>query len=320
MTDNALSIFWDSARALRPEIVHDADRFAVALKRWLELELGRCHDSNFGVRFQKGCPVQGALPEHYLNQIIDIDGLGRVLAGIRFMGGALDRPFVDLIATEHPFSSDIDTPHVLHTLREHFARFHPRTVRVLWPNPHPPSWSRGVSANLDQVLSIGVARRSDPRAEPFGNLATMAEASSAAAALEVMYEAHFQQFPDSRRWLSPADIDELQRCVELGYLLTIPGEQQDISGVLAAEESSSLGVPGFWMIEEIIHPTYRKRGLAARGQRALIEWIATDHPGALVCGTIDSRNTASRRTAAKAGRHEVMAYLWLGEPDAVVNW
>lgn len=320
MIKDGLSMFWDSAKRLRPELVHNADGFDTALERWLNLELSRCDDLSFGKRFQKGCPIPGAEPAHYLNRIIELGGLGHVLAGIRFMGGAIERPFVDLIATERPFSDEIDAPDVLRALREHFARFHPQIIRVLWPYPHPPTWSEGISTSIDQVLSIGVARKTSPTPETFGDLATLAQASEASRALDAMYEAHFQGDPDSRRWLAPADLTELQRCIELGYVLLIPGEQREIAGLLAAEETCSLGIPGFWMIEEIIHPSERQKGLASRGQRALTDWIATDHPGALVCGTIDARNQASRRTAARAGRHEVMAYLWLGEPGVVLGW
>ena len=321
MTEPQISHFLDAARALRPPIVQSTRGFSNALEKWLRQELTRCHDMAFGERFMRGCPVDGATPQDYLNRILETDEVGRALTGIRFMGGDLERPFVDLIATEQTLRDGFDVAPLVASLLHTYRHFQPRAVRVLWPHPSPPSWtvSASIQVHIDQVLSIGIVRRADAL-ESSARLATLAQSTQVAAAVDAIYRAHFEQDPGSTRWLSPADLTEIQRCIELGHVLILPGEQDEILGILAVEEANMLGIPGFWVIEEVVHPEARGAGLASRGQRTLSSLLANDKPEALLCGTIDARNLASRRTAAHARRHETMAYSWLYPTGTALDW
>lgn len=56
------------------------------------------------------------------------------------------------------------------------------------------------------------------------------------------------------------------------------------------------------------------RELAPAAQRRLVERLANSHSDAVLWGTIDRRDEASRATAERIGRHSVAAWHWLMRP------
>ena len=68
---------------------------------WIEDQVRRCADRGFAERFQKGCPIEGVSVESYLHRVVETP-TGKVLAGIRFRGGNLSEPFVDVLAATNP--------------------------------------------------------------------------------------------------------------------------------------------------------------------------------------------------------------------------
>ena len=66
-------------------------------------------------------------------------------------------------------------------------------------------------------------------------------------------------------------------------------------------------------MEEVIALEHAGHGYAASAQAAFATLPGND-PAALLVGTIDALNVASRRTAERAGRTNVMDYLFVDLP------
>lgn len=55
--------------------------------------------------FAAHCPVGGAAAADYRNRWLDLPGAGPGLVGIRFKGGDLAEPFVDVVVTTEPVAT-----------------------------------------------------------------------------------------------------------------------------------------------------------------------------------------------------------------------
>jgi hypothetical protein len=248
------------AAARRPV---DRGRGLPHASRWLDLELSRIDDLGFAHRFARACPIEGVPPEAYAAHWLP--GRPGVLAGIRFKGGDVRQPFVELIAWDAPLTDAGSWSDVLERVRRAFSVFAPSFVRLRWPGELPPP---GVDQPLlDQWLvaeRLAVLRDRRTWDEPQG--------------VEVGPVQDLRWFPvfaaEYATWRAasgglgdevfPAERAELQECLESGAVVCL-WEVGSWRGVAAARREDERDIAGYGVVEEFLAGA--ARGKVGRGIR-----------------------------------------------------
>jgi RimJ/RimL family protein N-acetyltransferase len=289
------------------------EQIARDIEQRLQLELDRCEDMSFATRFAAACPVDGCQPEDYLQRVTRVGGRQQLLTGIRFHGG-LGFPFVDLIAAAQPLDDAAALADALASIRAEYAPFEPETVRILRGSERPLMLPSGITATADQHVVVGsldvLAAQAPPSPREAIQLAPVDDAAEAARFVEAAYDAFYADQPAFESIIFPADQSDLKECQETGLLryITVDGAR---AGLLATRHGLGPLVRGQEMVEQVLNPDFRGRGLAAIAQRRLLEQLAEQSLGDVIWGTIDDRNAASRATAHRAGRRELASWHWL---------
>lgn len=292
-------------RALR-QLLGPARAQAVVAQQ-MAVEWDRCQSASFAANFARGCPVDGAREEDYLQSLwVWRDVL--MLTGIRFKGGRVDEPFVDILAT----TASWHQPHQVHALLDavlaRYRVFSPRSVRVLCDVASPPCVLAPWSVEMDQVIVVGDPASMASEVDDV-ILTPVEDIDVASRFVQLAYEEIFEYRPDLKAILCVASTEELEQCQRIGHMYWIGDEAHGRCGLLATEHVSGVYVEGQCVIEEIVARPWQGRSMASRAQRALASVLVGS--GTLIWGTIDGQNVPSRRAAMRAGRQEVAAWYWL---------
>ncbi len=286
-------------------------------RAFLQGALARCEDRAFAARFARSCPVPGAEPSEYLHRLLALDDTRVLLGGIRFRGGALDHPFVDVLATSWDVEAAGGYAAVVAAVNAEWSRFAPRAVRILRATPglEEPA----LAVEVDQLVVAGrvdeLVRRAPP--QHTGRVALRPlEVEPALALVRSAYDALFARHPALGAKLHAATREELVACRERGRLfaIAVDGAARAV-GVLAVEARAEHGVDGWVVVEEIIVGSHRGQRLASAAQRRLAEALVAEDPRGVLFGTIAGSNQASLRTAARVGREVIAAYLFVRARD-----
>ena len=260
---------------------------------WLAMQEARVDDPAFAALFE-GVELPGVVRMDFAHRHVRT-ARGDVLGGIRFFGQDVARPFVEVVA--HGLG--------LAALREvvaaEWAAFAPRALRLLVA----PSADLPADAALD--VTVHCARYGEMR-PPDGRVAL--DRVEPEVALALVRERYDAMEPALRRDVSPAGGEDLARWREAGDLHGIAHEGERV-GVLATEPGGVAWIEGDVVAEEVIAAPFAGRGLAASAQGVL---ASRRDPHRRLVGTIAAGNAASRRTAERAGRPEVMRHVFLPLP------
>jgi len=289
----------------------------VHFDRWLADAIARTSDLEWAASFQTSCPVDGAVAADYQHRWLAARGAPTLLAGIRFYGGDLAFPFVELLAFDQP---DIDWNAAVRRLASEFASFAPRAVRVRTPAGDKPGY-RG-ETTLDQVV-VGGALSPRPDDDSDGDSDDDSDGGSAAGQsdaplvtavatdlafvdrYQTSYRAWQAATPELVKALPMTTDVEWRHCLERGVIVCAyrPGTA-DWLGAAAAAPGDDRLVGGWAVWEMFLAASARGRGWAPTLQRALLSAVATRaKPGDCLWGTIDGRNGASLGTARRCGRY-----------------
>ena len=114
---------------------YDDARLVRQLASGLADEAGRVGDVVFGAEFRDGVGIDASAdPLDWANRRIDLPTGGWAVAGIRFRGLDVTRPFVDVVATTEPPTPD-GLAVVAAAVLPSFASFDPLCLRVDAPDP-----------------------------------------------------------------------------------------------------------------------------------------------------------------------------------------
>ena len=272
-----------------------ADGIEEYARTWLDKRVSWRSDMAFAERFAAGVPVDGAKPTDYLQRFINVGG-ATVLAGIRFRGEVVSEPFVDLDGWDRPF----DLADAADVVRREWAVFSPKFYRVLRCGP---AGLRGEV--LDQ--SVHAARAADVARGKIDSTVRLINWDDPDAAASVVAEVYDGFGDDFKKDVVPASADVLKWCRDDGVLRRIEVDDEP-AGVWATAPDAVDWLPGQVVVEECLLPAFRGRGLATTVQRLGAALLGPDD---VMLGTVAASNHASRKTADRAGRREVMRYVML---------
>ncbi|WP_138466490.1 hypothetical protein [Poseidonocella sp. HB161398] len=272
------------------------------LGAWLAGEAAKVGDAAFARLFSDHIDLPGIAPGDYAHRHLR-SRRGALLGGIRFYGRDIARPFVEIVA--HSFG---ETGTLAAVAAAEWRAFAPRAMRLrLLPGDAMPGRSR-----ID--TSIHAARYDALRPPPPGLRLLPFSDPCAALALVAGRFAHMAAAdPALRRNVSPLDPRELIELWEAGQVHGISPDGSRAAGLIAVAPGSIGWIEGDEIMEEVVAVPASGRGLAAAAQGALAARDGAD-PGRLLIGTIDGLNTASRRSAERAGRPRVLDHVFVALP------
>lgn len=304
-------------RRLAARIVEDARAADIAVTparaarvdAWISVVLERCHDELFARRFQGWCPVPGVPTDAFLHRLLPAPQGGRMIAGIRFKGGDLGHPFVDLVAWERPLdgAAGAALPRILAAA---FAGFSPLAMRLRWPGTaRPPLAPDGLEVDQHVLAAELSVLAAQPR--PWGELAVDVRPARDLSWLPVLHAA----FAGWRAQIGPrgdevcvADRDDLQACLDTGAVVCA-WSGGHWAGVAAARRGEERLAGGYEMVELFMGRALRGQRRAAVLQRRLVDTLV-DHGRDELYGTVHGTNAPSLRTARRVGRRVVETW-WM---------
>ncbi|HJX77583.1 hypothetical protein [Glutamicibacter sp.] len=286
------------------------------LERWLEPNLALVGDAAWGgqMRDMVQLPVQDPLA--WANRRIELSGGHWAVAGIRFRGRDVEKPFVDIIQTS--LSPDTEGIAALGEVLPYFSEFSPLCLRVALPDPQP--WLRSFAQSTTEEFQVTpdllvVARPvnemlAQPLAETYNDVSLVpCDPVQAAERVATVYEELTELRPQLNQWATPADAEALKDAAEEGLLFEI--QMNGIpAGVLAAEREDAYGFTGFCIQEIALGAAHRGQQVGVAALQRLCRRIPTGTDEVL-WGHIHPANVMSLHNAQASGRLVVAAHMWV---------
>ncbi len=275
-----------------------------ALRRaGLEKELGfwlhtAAQDMSYANAYAQRAPQSGEPPEAYLDRWLPLSEDAHVLAGPRYLGRDPNLPFVGVTASDRPL-----TPHdhaaLVAMATTSFDAFRPGFVLLTTADP-VGAWP-GSGSELRQVVGSISALRA--RSTPPGVSTRPRTDTDFYGVYRAIHQAQVAADPSHGRHTRCEDQEDLGRLAASGLLhdVMVDGAW---AGIVAAEPDSRRGVTGATVIELLLRPEYRGRGLGKHLSPLLAMAIPTAGEEFLI-GTIHADNSAAYRAALAAGRVDV---------------
>lgn len=272
----------------------------------------RMHSLEHLKAYAQDCPVSGAKPVDYRLRQISLGKDGSFLAGIHFLGLDVNRPFVGVLAREHALTDAAYVRRVSKALASHFSLFSPEAVWFFQPDGAPElDLASYPGSRLDQHLLAAPVREMLTRSPQH------LDRVEARAITEGWYRryteafARFRAANPKRGYLNMEKESDLIGCEEGGALreLFVDGKW---AGLIAAGVDRQAGLTGHSVWDVLLDTPWRGKGLAAACHRRFLEHLP---PDTLLWGTVDARNTPSRRAAQGAGR-VIVGRWWFIPPGA----
>jgi len=271
------------------------------VKNWLDQQLTFLNDQDFARLFSDNIDCFAVQPVAYNHRLIQTTA-GALLGGIRFYGLDITRPFVEVVA--HSFS---DFDRLRKVVANEWRVFAPQFVRLTAPAQTLPT--------PDAILDVSIhGAPYGKMMPPNGELNLSSPADT--AQIEPLVQARYQRIKHDQlelgRNIGAASIEDLSDCHKDGGLyVAYVHEQQSPIGVIAVRDSGIAWVQGDEVLEEVVVAQYSGNGYGAQMQMALAHARGQTMPDRLLVGTIDHLNHASRKSAERAGRPEIMRRVFL---------
>lgn len=311
-SDALLSLFvraeLDAAPAFVRSWSDEASRRA-NLEASLRDDVSSIFDSALKAKFHERAALPGTTPSDFGPRVLTLEDGSSVLASVRFRGGDLARPFVNVVAsTRRPSTGDLSG--MTAEIAAHFSVFAPPFVRLFVPDDVglvdlPPG------SHLDRSLVAAPLHDLRAKAPPHLDRVVLPRASDLG-----FYERYAREYarlaeldPFFPEFAEVEDRDDLRDCLEAGGLFEVLVDGA-WSGVVAVERGVKQGLSGFVVREMLMVEMRRGRGLGAAVQRRLADALPNE-PGDVLMGTIHAENRAALRAAQSAGRHVVGTWVFV---------
>ncbi len=269
----------------------------------LEEELSFCldtaaRDMDYARAFAGRAPQSGQPPQAYLDRWLAISEDTHVLAGPRYLGRDPNLPFVAISASDRPLTPN-DRAAIVAAAGRSFDAFRPGFV-ILWTADHIDAWPDSGSELRQVVGSISDLRA---RSTPPGVSTRSRTDTNFYGAYRAIHQAHVEADPSHARHTRCEDEEDLRALAGMGLLHDVLVDG-DWAGIVAAEPDSRRGVRGATVVELLLRPEHRGRGLGKHLSTLLAKAIPIADDEFLI-GTIHADNVPSYRSALAAGRVDV---------------
>ncbi|MGJ8524468.1 hypothetical protein LMG33818_000176 [Halomonadaceae bacterium LMG 33818] len=281
---------------------------------YLEKHLDYCTDLDFACYFPWK-ELNLPLP-FFLQHIIQSQG-EYYLAGPRFFGGNIHKPFIEVIASTGPL-----TQTAAHDIIAQWGALDTETLQVLRRINEP------ILGHIDQYIYVASAEdmaRNAQHCEPTSTKntqeinvypATVANHDTCMKIITKSFSETHARYPVLKERVTPCTREEIREGIAAGNVYLIESTGIDSAqnakahpvGLIYLEYNTVAFLTGYVMTEESIMPEVRGHGLAAKAQIEIAKALAHKQSDALIVGTIDALNIASQKTAMHAGRSPLLRY------------
>lgn len=268
---------------------------AEELSFWLHTA---AQDMEYATNYAQGAPESGEPPEAYLDRWLRLPDGAHILAGPRYLGRDPNLPFVGVSASDRPLRPS-DGPALAAVSRASFEAFRPGFVLLTTADPIG-AWPDAGSELRQVVGLLGDLRGHDA----LPGLTTRPRTDTVFyGRYRAIHEAQVKADPRHARHTRCEDEEDLRELAASGLLhdVLLDGTW---AGILAAEPGSRSGVVGATVVELLLAPEHRARGLGKHLSPLLAKALPLADDECLL-GTIHADNTPAYRAAVAAGRHDV---------------
>jgi hypothetical protein len=293
----------------------------VQLRSALAVEADRTEDATFGREYRDDVALDASTdPLDWANRRIELPGGGWAITGIRFRGLDVERPFVDLVATTTPPTTD-GLAVVAAAVESAYRAFAPLCLRVDAPEPATmveqldadPRFGPHCAVDMHLVAGLVSRLRAHPRADTFSRVTLRSgDPEQLAQRVAAIYQALTERDPRLAMWATPEDGESLLECAEAGLLFDVLCDGEP-AGVVAACRNDAHAMSGFSVEELCLDVSHHGQRLAPAATQRLIEQLPASERDVL-WGTIHPANAPSLRSALSIGRQHVGGYVWV-TPD-----
>ena len=272
------------------------------LGTWFELQVDRLTDPAFARLFSDHIDLPDIEVSDYNHRLIR-SAKGQLIGGIRFYGGDVSRPFVEIIAHDFQYLEALQD-----CVAAEWAGFSPLHLRIVLAcgTKLPPF------AHVDMTIYAGRIRDMPPPDNRV-SLVPFDEVDCALSIATTRYAEVAKADLGLGRNISAADEADLKAWHENNQLCAIRAglnEAETTVGLFAAAPGKVEWIEGEEVNEEVVLSAYSGHGYATSAQLAWVKRSGLD-PSSLLIGTIDRLNLASRRSAEKAGRAALLDYVFV---------
>ncbi len=265
----------------------------------------------FAAAFAGNCKTLGVPAAQFKHKLLETS-THRLIAGIRFFGMDINRPFVEVAQLNKPPESNAERDEITNLLRAEFALFKPTQWRV-YQSSHLeyqfPDCEGDKRYLLGQLQTINALPKPEGleriRLEPAQDLDFYPR-----------YVAMYQSLFAERPWMP--DVSRQESFEDMRDYLTEDWLYEVFidetwAGVTAVSPGFEVGAKGYYMIEIALEKTFRGQGLGVALQRRLVMLLAekTTARSLALFGTIGAINTPMLKTATRVGRIDVGGYYWV---------
>lgn len=256
-------------------------------------------DPGFARLFSDHINLSGVASIDYAHRHVTSNA-GSLIGGIRFYGQDIGRPFVEVIA--HDFD---DMMALAQVVSIEWRAFAPQRLRLL------VTAGAALPATAALDMSVYAARYADLSPPPQEVQLDMFDNPDQAMALvRNRFDVMAWEKPALRCHVSPISFDTLTDMHKAEQVHRITAKGQTVVGLIAVVPGQVGWITGDEIIEEVVAIGHSGHGYAAAAQYALSRHHSTK-PDTYLIGSIDSLNTASRRSAERAGRRRLLDYVFL---------
>lgn len=262
----------------------------------------------FAARFAGNASELGIAPNFFKHRLLEVAGR-RLIAGIRFFGMDIKRPFVDVVRISKPLENPNQQREISQFLSEEFAAFKPTRWRIFQAS-HLEFQFAGCDPDLRVVAGLLSSINAQPKPSNFNRIKL-----KPASNLEFYprYQKLYQDLYAKRPWLS--DVARTETLEDVTHYLEhdkvfeifIDGTW---AGITIAAQNQEWGLKGWLMIEIALESGWHGQDLGVAVQRQLVAKLG-DSGNDTLFGTIGAVNIPMQKTATRVGRVDLGGYFWV---------
>lgn len=265
----------------------------------------------FAVSFAKSCEALGLPSELFRHRLLETSSR-RFIAGIRFFGMDLKRPFVEVAQIDKPLESDAQKDDITALLRNEFALFKPVQWRI-YQSSHLDYQFLGCEGDKRYLVGLLKDIAAQPQIKDWKRLELRpAQNLDFYSRYTEMYQTLFAERPWMLDVSRQESLEDMQEYLANGWLYEVFVDNV-WAGVTVASEGCGVGAKGYYMIEIVLDKPFRGQGLGVVLQRKLVNVLeekSFDSSAALF-GTIGAINVPMQKTATRVGRVDVGGHYWI---------
>jgi hypothetical protein len=242
--------------------------------------------------------LEGITTFDYRERILELDDEKFIMAGIRFHGLDVMKPFVS-VDCSFKFLNEETITKISNLVWKDFSMFRPLSFHLTLPSNFQINLP---TVNIDQYTVIGVVEDliCSQLSEIPHNIELL-ELTSMEFFNEYLkeYELFHQRNPTLRYIVKPESVEDFQESIldKLLYKIIINGTS---AGLIAGLARDFYGIKGVNILEEILFDSFVGKGFGVYIQRAFTLKLKNRY--SILWGTISSLNIPSLKTALKNGR------------------